>query len=126
VAACIVGRTDELRSLGPFDPGAFLFYEDMELCLKARRAGIPTILRPDVAVRHLGGASTSRALAEERDLELRARRRREVMAQEGRLAQALDDLAEGLTFALRGAAKALAGGGRIERRRLRALMRARR
>jgi len=126
VAACIVGRTDELRSLGPFDPGAFLFYEDMELCLKARRAGIPTILRPDVAVRHLGGASTSRALAEERDLELRARRRREVMAQEGRLAQALDDLAEGLTFALRGAAKALAGGGRIERQRLRALMRARR
>ena len=126
VAACILGRTDELRALGPFDPDAFLFYEDMELCLRARRAGMPTILRPDVAVRHLGGASIGRALAEERDLDLRARRRREVMAQEGRLPLAVDDLSEGLTFAVRGAVKALVGRGQIERRRLRALLRARR
>jgi N-acetylglucosaminyl-diphospho-decaprenol L-rhamnosyltransferase len=126
VAACVVGRTDELRALGPFDAGAFLFYEDLELCLRARRAGIATILRPDVAVRHLGGTSTGRALAEGRDLDLRARRRREVMAKEGRLPLALDDLSEGLTFALRAAAKTLVGGGRLERRRLRALRRARR
>jgi GT2 family glycosyltransferase len=124
VAACILGRTDDLRSLGPFDASAPLFYEDMDLCLRARRAGMATILRPDVAVRHLGGASTQRALPEERDLELRARRRREVMAKEGRMPQALDDLSEGLTFAVRGAAKALAGRGGIERRRLRALLRA--
>jgi N-acetylglucosaminyl-diphospho-decaprenol L-rhamnosyltransferase len=126
VAACILGRTDELRSLGPFDPEAFLFYEDMELCLQARRAGIATILRPDVAVRHLGGTSTGRALTEQRDLDLRARRRREVMAQEGRLPLALDDLSEALTFALRGAARAILGRGALERRRLRALLRARR
>ena len=126
VAACILGRTDELRTLGPFDASAFLFYEDMELCLRARRADMPTILRPDVAVRHLGGASTGRALPEDRDLELRARRRREVMAEEGRMPRALDDLSEGVTFAVRGAAKTLAGRGRIERRRLRALLRARR
>jgi len=125
VAACILGRSDDLRALGPFDPDAFLFYEDMELCLRARRAGIPTLLRPDVAVRHLGGASTSRALAD-RDLDLRARRRREVVAQEGRLRLLVDDMAEALTFALRGAAKALRGGGQLERRRLGALLRARR
>ena len=41
VAACILGRTDQLRVIGPFDPDAFLFYEDMELCLRARRARIP-------------------------------------------------------------------------------------
>jgi N-acetylglucosaminyl-diphospho-decaprenol L-rhamnosyltransferase len=125
VAACILGRTDELRALGPFDPDAFLFYEDMELCLRARRAGIRTLLRPDVAVRHLGGASTSRALSDG-DLDLRARRRREVVGREGRSRLLIDDLAEGLTFGLRGAAKALVGGGRLERRRLGALMRARR
>jgi N-acetylglucosaminyl-diphospho-decaprenol L-rhamnosyltransferase len=125
LAACIVGRTDELRALGPFDPDAFLFYEDLELCLRARRARIATILRPDVAVRHPGGASTGRALAEGRDLELRARRRREVMAAEGRLPLAVDDLTEGLTFALRAAVKGLTGGGAVERRRLRALRRAR-
>jgi GT2 family glycosyltransferase len=126
VAACIAGRTDELRSLGPFDGEAFLFYEDLELCLRARRAGIPTILRPDVAVRHLGGASTGRALEEEHDLDLRARRRREVMAQEGRRALALDDLAEGLTFAVRAAARRATGrGGARERAQLKALRRAR-
>ena len=126
VAACIVARTDELRALGPFDPGTFLFYEDMELCLRARRAGIPTVLRPDVAVRHIGGASTGRALAEDRDLDLRARRRREVMAGEGRLPLAIDDTSEALTFGVRGLAKALVGRGELERRRLRALLRARR
>jgi N-acetylglucosaminyl-diphospho-decaprenol L-rhamnosyltransferase len=125
VAACILGTTDELRALGPFDPEAFLFYEDMELCLRARRAGIPTILRPDIAVRHLGGTSTSRALSD-RDLDMRARRRREVVAQEGRIPLLVDDVAEALTFALRGAVKALRGGGKLERRRLGALLRARR
>jgi GT2 family glycosyltransferase len=126
VAACIAGRTDELRSLGPFDPHAFLFYEDMELCLNARRAGIATIYRPDVTVRHIGGTSTGRALEADRDLELRARRRREVMARQGRVRLALDDLSEGLTFAVRAAVRSLGGGGDVERRRLRALLRARR
>ena len=125
VAACIVGQTEQLRALGPFDADAFLFYEDMELCLRARHAGIPTVLRPDVAVRHLGGASTSRALAGA-DLDLRARRRREVVAQEGRARLLIDDAAEALTFGLRGAVKGLRGGGKLERRRLRAVWRARR
>jgi GT2 family glycosyltransferase len=125
VAACIVGQTEQLRALGPFDADAFLFYEDMELCLRARHAGIPTILRPDVAVRHLGGASTSRVLGE-RDLDMRARRRREVIGREGRARLRIDDLAEALTFGLRGAVKGLGGRGELERRRLRALLRARR
>jgi hypothetical protein len=79
-----------------------------------------------VAVRHIGGASTGRALAEDRDLDLRARRRREVMAGQGRLALAIDDTSEALTFGVRAAAKALVGRGELERRRLRALLRARR
>jgi N-acetylglucosaminyl-diphospho-decaprenol L-rhamnosyltransferase len=126
VAACLVARTDLLRRLGPFDADAFLFYEDMELCLRARRAGVPTLLRPDVALRHRGGASVAAALAE-RDLPMRARRRREVMAREGRRALLLDDLAEAATFATRAAARRLTGrGGEIETARLRALREARR
>jgi N-acetylglucosaminyl-diphospho-decaprenol L-rhamnosyltransferase len=126
VAACLVARTGLLRRLGPFDPDAFLFYEDMELCLHARRAGIPTLLRPDVALRHRGGASVAAALGDG-DLPLRARRRREVMAREGRRAQLLDDLAEAATFATRAAARRLTGrGGEIETARLRALREARR
>jgi N-acetylglucosaminyl-diphospho-decaprenol L-rhamnosyltransferase len=126
VAACLAARTDLLRRLGPFDPDAFLFYEDMELCLRGRRAGVPTLLRPDVALRHRGGASVGTALGG-RDLPLRARRRREVVAQEGRTALVLDDLAEAATFATRAAARRLTGrGGEIETARLQALREARR
>jgi N-acetylglucosaminyl-diphospho-decaprenol L-rhamnosyltransferase len=125
-AACLVARTDVLRRLGPFDPDAFLFYEDLELCLRGRRQGVPTLLEPGVALRHRGGASTGPALGR-RDLPLRARRRREVMAGEGRTALLLDDLAEAATYATRAAARRLAGrGGELEAARLRALLDARR
>src|SRR5919108_5669223 len=97
IAACLVARTELLRRLGPFDPGIFLFYEDLDLCLRARRAGVPTLLRPDVALRHRGGTATLRALGGEA-LEMRARRRREVMRREGRGRLALDDLSLAVTF----------------------------
>jgi N-acetylglucosaminyl-diphospho-decaprenol L-rhamnosyltransferase len=126
IAACLAARNELLRRLGPFDPGAFLFYEDMELCLRARDLGVPTMLRPDVRLRHLGGTSTERALGS-RALELHARRRREVVAGRGRAALAIDDASEAATFGLRAAARRLAGrGGELERARLRALREARR
>jgi N-acetylglucosaminyl-diphospho-decaprenol L-rhamnosyltransferase len=126
VAACLVARTDLLRRLGPFDPDAFLFYEDMELCLRARREGVPTLLRPGVALTHRGGTSVRPALGDG-DLPLRARRRREVIAQEGRLPLLVDDITEAATYATRAAARRLTGrGGEIEAARLRALREARR
>jgi GT2 family glycosyltransferase len=126
IAACVASRTDLLKRLGPFDPEAFLFYEDMELCLHARAAGAPTILRPEIRLRHLGGTSTERALGREA-LDLHARRRREVVGKRGRVALALDDASEAATFGLRAAARRLTGrGGEIERARLDALRRARR
>jgi N-acetylglucosaminyl-diphospho-decaprenol L-rhamnosyltransferase len=126
VAACIVARTDLLRRLGPFDPSAFLFYEDMDLCLRAADAGVPTLLRPRVALRHSGGASVERALPG-RDAEMRARRRREVMTGRGRLALALDDAAQAVTFGTRAAGRTLLRrGGAYEREQLRALRAARR
>ena len=126
IAACVAARTDLLRRLGPFDPDAFLFYEDMELCLKARANGAPTILHPEIRLRHLGGTSTERALGAGA-LDLHARRRREVIATRGRVALALDDASEAATFGLRAAARRLTGrGGGLELARLRALRRARR
>ena len=121
-AACLVARTGLLRRLGPFDERAFLFYEDMELCLSAARQGVPTILHPDVRIRHVGGTSTRRALAGEDDLLLRAERRREVVAREGRLRLALDDTAQAATFAARAMARRLSRrGGAHELGQLRAL-----
>lgn len=77
VAAAMVARTATLRGLGPFDPHAFLFFEDLDLCLRARAAGVPVRLHRDVALTHAGGHSTG---AE--DVALQVRRRREVVGAE--------------------------------------------
>lgn len=109
IAACVVAPTPLLRHLGPFDPATFLFYEDLDLCLRARAEGVPTVLHPDVALRHRGAHSTRAAYAGEPH-ELLARRRREVItARLGRTALTLDDGAQALTFATRVAARAVLG-----------------
>jgi N-acetylglucosaminyl-diphospho-decaprenol L-rhamnosyltransferase len=121
IAACMVARTDLLRRAGPFDPTAFLFYEDLELCLRAADLGAPTLLRPAVRVRHLGGTSVARALGDSA-LEISAKRRREVIARRGRRALVLDDVAQAVTYGTRAAGRALLGrGGAYERAQLRAL-----
>jgi GT2 family glycosyltransferase len=126
VAACLAARTATLRRLGPFDPGAFLFYEDLDLCLRAARLGIPTELHPDLRVCHAGAHATGPAFGGEPH-DLIARRRREVVGQLGRRALALDDTAQGVTFATRTAARAILGRDSTrERDQLRALARARR
>jgi N-acetylglucosaminyl-diphospho-decaprenol L-rhamnosyltransferase len=124
IAACLAADTAVLRRLGPFDPTAHLFAEDMDLCLRARAAGIPTILHPDLRIRHHGGHAT---LRHGEPFELLARRRRAVVrAHRGPRAQALDDLAQALTFASRIAGHALLGGdARRPWRQLGALVRAR-
>ena len=56
---------DALLALGPFDPAIHLYSEDMDLGLRAARAGIPSYFCPDVCrVIHRGGASTSIAFPE--------------------------------------------------------------
>jgi N-acetylglucosaminyl-diphospho-decaprenol L-rhamnosyltransferase len=108
IAACLAGATETLRRLGPFDDGAHLFAEDMDLCLHARAAGVPTVLHPDLRIRHAGGHSTHRS---GEPFDLLARRRRAVIGTVlGPRALLLDDLAQGVTFASRAAAHALLGG----------------
>jgi GT2 family glycosyltransferase len=125
IGACLAAPTAALRALGPFDPAAHLWAEDMELCLRARAAGRPTVLHPELCVRHAGGHATRRA-GEPFD-RLATRRREVVRATRGPRALALDDAAQALTFASRAAGHALLGGdaGRPARQ-LAALARARR
>jgi GT2 family glycosyltransferase len=127
IAAAVAARTATLRRLGPFDAGQFLFFEDMDLCLRARAAGVPTLMHAGVALEHRGGHSTGPAYGGEPHA-LLARRRREVIAANlGRRAVALDDAAQALTFATRAAGRALLRrpAGR-ERAQLHALRAARR
>ena len=116
IAAALVARTATLARLGPFDPDAHLFYEDLDLCLRAAPS-VPTLLQPDVRLLHEGGHSTGPdRLATE------ARRRREVVGDRlGPRARAMDDAAQALTFA-----RAALTGKRRPREQLRALWVARR
>jgi GT2 family glycosyltransferase len=101
VAACLAARTSTLRALGPFDPRIRLFAEDMDLCLRARARRIPTIVHPDLAIRHTGRHSI-----EHEPFEVLARTRRDVIANtRGATARRLDDAAQALTFATRALVK---------------------
>lgn len=105
IAACVAAQTRILLELGPFDPEQFLFYEDMDLCLGALQHGYPTELHPDAALVHTGGHSTSRRYGGE-PYDLLAQRRRQVVGRHlGRRALALDDAAQGVTFATRSLAR---------------------
>jgi N-acetylglucosaminyl-diphospho-decaprenol L-rhamnosyltransferase len=127
IAAAVAARTETLRRLGPFDPAQFLFFEDLDLCLRARAAGVPTILHPGLALEHRGGHSTGPAYDGEPHELLAQRRRAVVRANLGRRALALDDAAQALTFATRAAARtALRQDATRERSQLRALRSARR
>ncbi len=63
--ACIVARRELLLDLGPFDERYFQYGEDLDLSLRARRAGVPVVSAGDVAqVVHLGGRSAAQAYAD--------------------------------------------------------------
>lgn len=113
VGAAVVARTDVLRRI-LFDPRIHLFYEDMDLCLRARAQGVPTVYFPAVSVAHAGGHSHAEPHG------LMARRRRDVVwRNRGFAAAAIDEVAQTVTFATR------ALGGR-DRERARAQLRAQR
>lgn len=101
IAAALVGRRNTLARLGPFDPTAFLFYEDLDLGLRARAAGIGTVLHPEIRLRHAGAHSTRGAYGGE-PVAVQVRRRREVIgARLGPRALALDDAAQALEHGVR-------------------------
>jgi len=125
VAACLAADTNTLRRLGPFDPAVHLFAEDLELGLRARAAGIPTVLHPQLRLRHAGGHAVLRG--GEPYLALATRRREALERTLGARARRNDDLAQALTFATRIAARAAQRRGTArERAQLAALLAARR
>ena len=107
VGACIAGRTDTLRRLGPFDPAIFLYSEDLDLGLRAQAAGIETWFWPQARVIHHQSHATTRAFGGE-PYERLARQRHDVVARRlGERTAARDDLLQALTFANRLALKRL-------------------
>jgi len=50
--AVIAGRRETLASLGPWDESYFLYYEDVDLCLRARKKSVPSIVVGNVNWTH--------------------------------------------------------------------------
>ncbi|MEJ7841151.1 MAG: glycosyltransferase family 2 protein [Rubrobacter sp.] len=62
--ACMVVRRETLEKISPLDERFFLYFEDVDLCRRAREAGWPVFYLPDVEVLHqTGGSSRSKPRA---------------------------------------------------------------
>jgi GT2 family glycosyltransferase len=51
-------RPEALRAVGMFDPAFFLYYEEVDLCLRMKQAGYTVWYWPDIVVIHVGGESS--------------------------------------------------------------------
>jgi GT2 family glycosyltransferase len=58
--ACIAVRRPLLETLGGLDDGFFMYCEDIDLCLRIRRAGFDLRYEPSAVIEHVGGASAPR------------------------------------------------------------------
>jgi hypothetical protein len=56
--ASMMIRPAVLRAIGGFDESYFLYFEETDFCLRARRAGFPTWYVPASRVMHVAGQST--------------------------------------------------------------------
>jgi len=68
-AALSLFRTDALRKAGGFDENIFMYYEDVDLCLRLRGMGYKLLLEPESVGKHMMGASSNRRLAEKWELQ---------------------------------------------------------
>lgn len=51
--ACLLVRRSAFEALAGFDPGYFLYYEEVDLCRRAREVGLRTWFAPELAVVHV-------------------------------------------------------------------------
>jgi GT2 family glycosyltransferase len=64
VGAALLFRREAFRSVGGFDPDYFLFYEEVDLCLRLEQAGWAIVSCRAATFQHTGGTSTRRDWAE--------------------------------------------------------------
>jgi N-acetylglucosaminyl-diphospho-decaprenol L-rhamnosyltransferase len=59
--ACMLLRRDAYEAAGRFDAGYFMYFEEMDFCLRLRRAGWRVVYDPGAEVTHILGGSTRSA-----------------------------------------------------------------
>ena len=63
IGAAIAMKRNVLEQIGLFDEGLFLYYEDVDLCQRARRAGYRVVYIPAAWLTHLESATTVKGSA---------------------------------------------------------------
>jgi N-acetylglucosaminyl-diphospho-decaprenol L-rhamnosyltransferase len=58
--ACLCVRREVLDGVGGFDEHFFLYFEDIDLCYRIRKANWEILVHPEIKIFHAGGASTGR------------------------------------------------------------------
>jgi GT2 family glycosyltransferase len=58
--ACLMTRAEVLQRVGVLDEAFFMYDEDVDWCIRVRRAGWKLRLLPSIAVRHYGGKTSGR------------------------------------------------------------------
>ena len=126
VAACLLGRTETLKALGPFDTSVHLYAEDLDLCLRAADRGIETWYRPDARVIHREAHSSQQVFGGEPSQLLADRRRAVISARLGSKTLQRDDRIQLATHLNRKILKTLARrDSSVETARIAALKQAR-
>lgn len=59
--ACMVGRREAFISVDGFDKAIFMYFEDLDLCLRLKKAGWSVRYHPEAVARHIGGHSSAQA-----------------------------------------------------------------
>jgi len=54
-AACVLVRSDAFEAVGGFDETFFMYFEDVDLCVRLEKTGWGLAQEPDAVVRHAGG-----------------------------------------------------------------------
>ncbi len=93
--ASMILRRTMLGQIGLLDEGLYTYFDDIDLCLRARRAGWETWYVPESRVVHLEGASTGISAGRRKRLPpyLFQARRRFFLKNHGRVRTALADAA---------------------------------
>ncbi len=60
--AALLCRRETLEQVGLFDPGYFMFSEEVDLCRRVRDAGWRVVYLPEAEITHFGGGSTDQAV----------------------------------------------------------------
>jgi len=58
--ACFFVRREAWKAIDGFDPAYFMYFEDIDFCIRLRRAGWPIVFLPEARIMHHLGASSTK------------------------------------------------------------------